>query len=293
MDNLNHINPEDISPKHIDIKKVMADKKVKLPNWMVRWVERLLHLDEINSTIYRHREKFGLDFVHAFLEGKEGADLNVLLDVVGGENIPAEGFPIIAGNHPLGGPDGLALMGAIGRYRQDIKFPVNDFLLYLPGPAPLFVPVDKVHRNAANVNALEDAFAGENTLLFFPAGLCSRKQKDGSIRDLEWKPTFIKKAVKYHRDIVPFFFAARNRKRFYNLAHLRERLGIKFNFEMALLPAEMFAQRGKKLRLVVGAPIPWSTFDGRHTPKEWAELVKQHCYQLAVNHKAQFQFSVQ
>lgn len=288
MDTLEHINPESITPKHIDIQKVLANKNVKLPKWMVGFVERLLHLDEVNSVIYRHRYKFGLDFVHAFLEGNEGSDLNVTLDVAGGENIPQEGFPIVAGNHPLGGPDGLALMGAIGRYRQDIKFPVNDFLLYLPGPAPLFVPVDKVHRNTANVNALEEAFAGENTLLFFPAGLCSRKQKGGDIRDLEWKPTFIKKAVKYHRDVVPFFFAARNRKRFYNLARLREKLGIKFNFEMALLPAEMFAQRGKHLRLVVGAPIPWQTFDSRHTPKEWAELVKQHCYRLAAEKNAVF-----
>lgn len=288
MDTLEHINPESISPKHIDIQKVLANKNVKLPNWMVGFVERLLHLDEVNSVIYRHRYKFGLDFVHAFLEGNEGSDLNVSLDVVGGDNIPQQGFPIIAGNHPLGGPDGLALMGAIGRYRHDIKFPVNDFLLYLPGPAPLFVPVDKVHRNTANVNALEQAFAGENTLLFFPAGLCSRKQKDGSIRDLDWKPTFVKKALKYHRDVVPFFFDARNRSRFYNLARLREKLGIKFNFEMALLPAEMFAQRGKRLRLVVGEPIAWQTFDSRHTPKEWAELVKQHCYRLALNPQARF-----
>lgn len=288
MDNLEHIDPESITSKHIDIQKVLANKNVKLPKWMVGWVERILHLDEINSVIYRHRYKFGLDFVHAFLEGNEGSDLNVTLDVVGGENIPQEGFPIVAGNHPLGGPDGLALMGAIGRYREDIKFPVNDFLLYLPGPAPLFVPVDKVHHNAQNAAPLEEAFAGENTLLIFPAGLCSRKQKDGSIRDLEWKPTFVKRAVRHGRDVVPFFFDARNRNRFYNLARLRERLGIKFNFEMAQLPAEMFAQRGKRLRLVVGKPIPYSTFDGRHTPKEWAQLVREHCYRLAKDPEAEF-----
>jgi putative hemolysin len=179
-------------------------------------------------------------------------------------------------------------MAAVGRYRQDIKFPVNDFLLYLPGPAPLFVPIDKVNRNTANVNALENAFAGQNCLLYFPAGICSRKQKNGQIRDLEWKPTFIKKAVRYQRDIVPFFFDARNRKRFYNIARLRERLGFKFNFEMALLPAEMFAQRGKTMRLIVGHPIPYSTFDNRHSAKEWAQLVKDYCYTLRQDNNARF-----
>ena len=289
MEQLNHIDPETITPKHVDIQKVLAEKNVKLPNWMVRWVERLLHLDEVNYVIYNHRYQFGLDFVHAFLEGNEPHDLNIRVNVVNSEFLPKEGYPIIAGNHPLGGPDGLALMGAIGKYRQDIKFPVNDFLLYLPGPAPLFVPVDKVHRNTANVNALEEAFAGQNSLLYFPAGLCSRKRKGGEIHDLEWKPTFIKKAVKYQRDVVPFFFEARNRERFYNLARLRERIGIKFNFEMALLPAEMFAQRGKTLRLIVGKPIPHTTFDSRHTPKEWAQLVQDYCYSLQNNPQAEFQ----
>jgi putative hemolysin len=251
-------------------------------------MERLLHLDEVNSTIYRHRDKFGLDFVHAFLEGNDPGDLNAKIIVVNPDNIPKEGYPIIAGNHPLGGPDGLAVMAAVGRYRQDIKFPVNDFLLYLPGPAPLFVPIDKVNRNTANVNALENAFAGQNCLLYFPAGICSRKQKNGQIRDLEWKPTFIKKAVRYQRDIVPFFFDARNRKRFYNIARLRERLGFKFNFEMALLPAEMFAQRGKTMRLIIGHPIPYSTFDNRHSAKEWAQLVKDYCYTLRQDNNARF-----
>lgn len=288
MEENSHIDPEAITPKHIDIQKVLASKNVKLPKWLVRWVERLLHVDEINYVIYNHRYQFGLDFVHAFLEGNGPHDLNLKVEVVNPELLPTEGYPIIAGNHPLGGPDGLALMGAIGRYRQDIKFPVNDFLLFLPGPAPLFVPIDKVHRNTANVRSLEEAFASKNSLLYFPAGICSRKHKGGKIHDLEWKPTFIKKAVRHQRDIVPFFFEARNRKRFYNIARLRERLGIKFNFEMALLPAEMFAQRGKSVRLVIGKPIPFSTFDSRHSFKEWAQLLQDYCYSLSTNPHATF-----
>ncbi len=288
MEQINHIDPSTITQKHVDLQKVLSSKRVKLPSWAIRLMERLLHLDEVNSTIYRHRDKFGLDFVHAFLEGNDPGDLNAKIIVVNPDNIPKEGYPIIAGNHPLGGPDGLAVMAAVGRYRQDIKFPVNDFLLYLPGPAPLFVPIDKVNRNTANFNALENAFAGQNCLLYFPAGICSRKQKNGQIRDLEWKPTFIKKAVRYQRDIVPFFFDARNRKRFYNIARLRERLGFKFNFEMALLPAEMFAQRGKTMRLIVGHPIPYSTFDNRHSAKEWAQLVKDYCYTLRQDNNARF-----
>ena len=77
MEELQHIDPESITPKHIDIEDVLANKGVMLPKWMVRWVERLLHLDEINHVVYKYRYKFGLDFVHAFLEGKEEHDLDV------------------------------------------------------------------------------------------------------------------------------------------------------------------------------------------------------------------------
>lgn len=279
----------EITEHYIDLKQVLEKKGVHLPGFVLSWANKLLHVAELNQIIYRHRDKIGLDFVHAFLEGDNPPELNIHLDVVHPERIPLQGSPIIAGNHPLGGPDGLALMGAIGRYRQDIQFPVTDFLMYIPQLRPLFIPIDKVHHNSSHADALEQAFAAHNTMLYFPAGLCSRKQKDGSIHDLEWKTTFIKKSVKYQRDVVPFFFEARNRNRFYNIANLRKKLGIKFGFEMALLPAEMFAQHDKRLKLIIGKPIPYSTFDKSRTPKEWAQCVQDYIYRLAQNPDLNFE----
>ena len=280
-------DPSTIGEKHIDIAKILAAKKVRVPKCVVRSLERLLHVPDLNCGIYLNREYFGLDFVHKFLEGHDKQDLNITIRSIGEGNIPTDGNPMIVGNHPLGGPDGLALMGAVGRVRQDIKFPVNDFLLYLPGLRELFFPIDKVNRSRA-LASLEEAFASEGSLLYFPAGMCSRLQK-GEIRDLEWKATFIKKAVRYQRDVVPVYTEARNRMRFYRLANLRKALGIKFNFEMALLPAEMYAQRGKTFTLTFGKPIPWQTFDKRHTTAEWADMVKQHVYKLKDNPEATFE----
>lgn len=272
----------EIGPRYIDLKKILASKGVKAGPLTRALLGRLLHVKELNAGIYEHRDKFGLDFVDAFFYG----DLGITVNVIHGERIPQEGCPIIAGNHPLGGPDGLALMGAVGKYRKDILFPVNDFLMHLPGLRSLFVPIDKVNKNK-NIEALENAFAGENTLLYFPAGMCSRMQK-GEIRDLEWKPTFVKKAVLYKRDIVPFYFEARNRRRFYWLANLRKRLGMRFNFEMALLPGEMFAQKGKTFKLVIGKPIAWNRFDNSHTAKEWAAMLRDYVYRLKEDADAEF-----
>ena len=277
---------EVITERHVDVAKVLGAKGVSLPKPVLRWVERLLHVDEINETIYKDRHLFGLDFVYAFTEGRQPWELGMTIDVRGQENIPREGSPMIVGNHPLGGPDGLALMGAVGRVRQDLQFPVTDFLLYLPGLKELFVPIDKVNKNRS-VEALERAFAGPNTLMYYPSGAASRRQK-GVIKDLEWKPTFVKKAAKYGRDIVPVYTDARNRDIFYTVANLRKRLGIKFSYEMAMLPAEMFAQRGKRIGITFGRAIPWQTFDRRHTAAEWAALLREHVYKLKDNPETVF-----
>ena len=278
---------EQITEKHIDVRQILADKGVRLPGFLLGWMERLLHVKDLNEGIYKNRECFGLDFVHAFLEGKEPWNLGMTIQTRGLDNVPAEGHPMVVGNHPLGGPDGLALMAAVGRKRKDILFPVTDFLLYLPGLRELFVPINKVNRTKTLAN-LEAAFAGDNILLYYPSGAASRREK-GVIKDLEWYPTFIKKAVKYQRDIIPVYTEARNRNLFYTLANIRKNLGIKFSFEMIMLPAEMYAQRGKTVTITFGHPIPYTTFDNRHTPAEWAAMLRDFVYELKNNPDAHFE----
>lgn len=282
--NTKHI---EITQNFIDLDKVIAAKspslQKKMPRFLMRWLNKLLHVDEINYYLYTYRDKFGPDFTEAILTEA----LSVKIEVVNPQNIPQGVNPLLVGNHPLGGVDGMALINEIGKVRRDILFPVNDFLLYLPGLRSNFIPINIVGRNSSNLNALEEAFADNNALLYFPAGLCSRKQK-GEIKDLEWKKTFIKKAVQYHRDITPVYVDAKNTNRFYRIANWRKKLGIKFNIEMALLPDEMFRQRGKTIRLVFGKPISYTMFDSRYTDKQWAAMVREHVYRLDKNPDLEF-----
>ena len=71
-------------------------------------------------------------------------------------------------------------------------------------------------------------------MLIFPAGLCSRLQH-GKIKDLEWKKTFIAKAVQSQRDIIPIYFEGRNSTFFYRFAQIRKCIGLKFNIELIYL----------------------------------------------------------
>lgn len=287
---MNGTDTPEIPKRLIDIEGLFASKNPALlrviPRFVFSYLKRVIHQEEVNAYIYKHREKFGLPFVDAIL-GEFGVTV-VVRDLrsaafAGTPILPADGRIIVASNHPLGGIDGMALMQQLGRIRSDIVFPVNDLLMNVPGLRPLFIPINKHGRNTENARLIDETFASDRVILFFPAGLVSRKQRiDGKtvVRDLEWKNTFIKKSKKYRRDILPVYVDGRNSDWFYNLARWRKRLGIKANIEMLYLVDEMVKQQGKTIKLVVGDPIPWTTFDKSKNEAEWAEWVKGVVYRL-------------
>jgi putative hemolysin len=170
----------------------------------------------------------------------------------------------------------------ISRHFPRIKFPVNDILLNIKNLSGIFLPVNK-HGNQSREAAvsIEEAYASECQILYFPAGLCSRK-KGGVISDLKWHKSFISKAIEHKRDIIPCYFSGRNSDFFYNLASLRKLLGIKANLEMLYLPDEMFRQKDKEIDLIFGEKISWETFDRSRNHSDWADWVRDKCYDLAL-----------
>lgn len=269
----------EVKDKYIDIKNVIASKNPGLARWLpgfaIRFMKLLIHEDEINDAMDKIGDYEGLDFVDGALNY-----LDIKVKAIGLENIPKEGGIILASNHPLGGIDGMAFMQVVGRVRQDFQFLVNDMLLNIKNLQMLFVPVNKVGSNPREASKLiEETYSKDIAVLVFPAGLVSRKQPQG-IEDLEWKKSFIVRARKYRKDIVPVHIDGQNSKRFYNFAKFRQRIGIKGNIEMALLPDEMFSQKGKTLTIRIGKPIPYQTFDHTKTPAEWAAELRDLTYDL-------------
>ena len=264
----------------IDIKQVLRQKAPsaarKIPGFMVDYLIRTVHQDELNEILRRYHDKDGVAFMQELIGY---FDLN--LELVNEENIPAEGRYIFASNHPLGGLDGICLSAIIGgRFDGKIRYLVNDLLLYLSNLRSIFVPINKHGaQGKKNAELIEKAYASDNQIITFPAGLCSRKQ-NGKIQDTEWKKSFIQKAVEYRRGIVPVFFEGRNSNFFYCLANMRKALGIKMNYEMIYLPDEMFKSKHKTYSIHFGKPIPWQTFDSSRKPAEGAEWVKEIVYNL-------------
>ena len=273
----------------IEVEKVIEEKspalKKSLPGFVIRYIKKIAHQDDVNSFINTYYDKEGIDFIQEMLR-----DMNTTVNTTNLEvNVPEKESVIVTANHPLGGLDGLALMLAVGRVRRDIQFPVNDILTHIPNLQILFIPVNKHGSNADNIRLFNETFEKENIICYFPAGLVSRKQK-GEILDLEWKKTIISKARRYKRDIIPAYIDGANSPFFYNLAMYRKMFGVKANIEMFYLVNEFFKQRNKTLHITFGKRISYTAFDKRFRDKEWAELLKQHVYRLKDNPEASFKF---
>jgi putative hemolysin len=270
-----------ITEKTLDVRKVFREKAPGLSKWIPGFVyaliEKKIHQKDMNAFLFENKEKYRYEFIDAILE-----NLELTLQVKGIEHIPPKGRITIAANHPIGGPEGVGLMKVVSRVRQDFTFLVNDILLSIPNLRSFFTPVNKHGSNEENVRLFKQAFESDNAVLIFPAGLVSRKQ-DGKIEDLIWKSSYISRAIKYKREIVPCHIDGRISNAFYNLARFRSFFGIKANLEMFLLPSEMYKQRGKTITFTFGKPVPYTVFDERTNRHKWSAIFKNYVYELKDN----------
>ena len=261
------------------IREKMGTKARYVPSVAVRWLKHIIHQDEVNRFLWESRDKKGTEWLEECTRY-----LDMTLDIEGLENLPDKNdgrLYTFVSNHPLGGVDGVALGAIIGRhYDGRFRYLVNDLLMNLPGLAPLCIPINKTGKQSRSFPEIVEAgFSGDNHILMFPAGICSRKI-DGQIHDLPWKKTFITKSVETKRDIVPIHFGGRNSDFFYGLANVCKALHIKFNIAMLFLVDEMYKNVHKSFRVAIGKPIPWQTFDKSKTAMEWAKYVQDMVYRL-------------
>lgn len=265
--------------KPIVARDIFMEKNPRLakamPGFLYRFIERIMHIREINEIINQYGDQEGIRFVNGMIKY-----FNVNQKVVGFENLPDSGRYIFASNHPLGGFDSMLIMSLVNRKYGEFRFLVNDVLMSITPLRPLFVPLNKhgaLNRNV--IKRIDEEYAGTNQILIFPSGLASRKI-NGKIQDVKWKKHFIAKAIEYQRDVIPVHVSGRNSNSFYRLANIRAKLGIKWNLEMFLLSDETFRHRDQTFTVTFGKPIPWQSFDNSKSQEQWAEKVRLMIYEL-------------
>lgn len=263
----------------IDIAHIIEQKSgKKLPSWITRLLQRLIHEPEINDILRRHADKQGVDFLRALL-----TDFDVRVIWRNPEALPETGRYIFACNHPLGAFDGIGLSYLLAEKYGDVRYLVNDMLYNLEPLQSVFLPVNTYGKQQKeSVSMLQEAFRSELPIGTFPAGWCSRRL-EGKIQDREWHKSFITLATTYERDIIPLHFVGRNSKHFYCIDRVRKALGIKFDVATALLPDEMFRAKGKAFEVIVGAPISWQALASWPEKSAYhkAQRIRSMSYSLA------------
>ncbi len=266
--------------KLIDIDSVIRKQKnkfiSKLPQFIINIIKRIIKQDGLNQFIINHNDKKGIDFVNACMD-----DLNININVINEENIPDKGKFIFVSNHPLGGVDVGVVIATISKKHKNLKAVANKILSNVEHFKDLIIEVGVFSKtDIQSIKKMNDIYASEELQIYIlPSGLVSRKTK-GVVKDLDWKHSFIRNAIKYQRDIIPIFVDDKNSRKFYFIANLRKLLKIKMSIETIFIPAEIFKKRNKTINLIVGKPISYKTFDKSKSSRNWALTVQNIVYEL-------------
>lgn len=276
----------------IDLDEVLRQRLPRLsrfiPRFAVEWMKRTICQDELNRILDENAGLEGADFARGALKS-----LCITVEPQFEERLPSpENRRVLyVSNHPLGGLDGMALIDYVQRrHGGNVYFVVNDLLSAVKPLEKVFLPVNKFGKQSREaVKAVDEAFAGNDPVIMFPAGLVSRLRrvpymgkKRKLVSDLPWNKMFVNKAHHYKRDIIPIFFSGKNSEKFYRMANLRRRLGIKFNFEMIYLPGEMVRMADSSLTISFGVPLSWEMLTPGRDAAGCAASVRASVYHINV-----------
>lgn len=265
--------------KFIDVENLIASKNEKalkwIPGFMIRYLKRILHQNQINEFIATNKDKKNAEWCQAAMEY-----MNITLTVKNLEKIPKKGKIVLVMNHPMGGMDAIILVSALKGYREDLKFIVNDLLMNLESMQEMFVGVNKHGKNELSLREkIVELFKSDNAVCIFPAGMVSRKQ-NGEVKDLVWKKTFVTYAKEFDRTIIPIYIDGKLSNFFYRLSRFRKMIGIKANIEMLYLSNELFKQKNEHMQFIVGDPIDKEFLQNNPDDKELAQQIKEKVYEL-------------
>ena len=263
----------------INIEQIILDGRSeslkKLPRFVFKIFAWIIRQDEMNRILAKYPDVTGHDFLVKII-----SELNLNVEIEGAENLPENGKCFFVANHPFGVIDGLILTYIVSRKYGSLKAIANDSFMFLPQLQPLIAPVDVFNRSSKEIAlVLENLYQSDVPITHFPSGEVSRVYS-GKIQDNVWQKSFITKAIHSKRDIVPFHFYGRNSRLFYTVFLIRKLLRIKVDVELILLPRELFRKRNKTIRVRIGEPVSYHTFDRSVSHRDWAGEIRSRLYKI-------------
>ena len=118
-------------PLQFDIRAILKSNapKAKIPDFLIRYLERIVHVEQMNAFLRKHSTERDYDFIRPVLD----EELCCTASIDGTENIPTDGKPVIfVSNHPLGGLDGMIIAQMIHESRsekRELKILAGDIII--------------------------------------------------------------------------------------------------------------------------------------------------------------------
>ena len=263
--------------KVFSVEKIIAEKKIgfypNLPHPFKSLIKSVLHEKQVNKLLNDFQDEKDLDFINQILNY-----FNISINTH--FKIPLEKLKrcIVVCNHPTGILDGLILLKTLNQAHPS-QIVTNDILDFVPNIKNLILPVDWLGAiNKYQTRNLLNAFQSDKHIIIFPAGEVS-KLRNFAIQDMEWNPSFIKKAVQFKRDIIPVRISGRNSILFYTVSTLRRLFKMDFNIEMFLLIREVFNKRNNSIKVKFGSPISYKSLNQNNMKSE-ANRIKNITYSI-------------
>ncbi|MCK6456395.1 MAG: lysophospholipid acyltransferase family protein [Phycisphaerae bacterium] len=219
--------------------------------------ERALSFPTLNA-IYAQTQTFPVD--EPFCERSLRA-LGVAVEFSDEDlrRIPISGPLIVVANHPFGGLDGLILAALLQRVRPDARLLANYLLRAIPEMRDLCFFVDPfggpnaTTRNLSAMRAAVRWVRAGGALGVFPAGEVSHLTwRRGCITDPPWAESLGRLIRVTNAAVLPMHFDGFNSRLFQVVGLLHPRL------RTAMLPRELLAKRGRRVRAQIGSVIPYA-----------------------------------
>src|SRR6266404_2792926 len=207
------------------------------------------------------------------------------------ERIPTKGPLVAVANHPFGVLDGAALGVLLSRVRPDVRVMTNSLLEGIPELREHCFFVDPFQTAASaerNLKALKQAIEWlrqGGALAVFPAGEVSQfNVGQGQVADPAWSTLAARLIRKTGASALPVYFCGHNSVTFQLLGLIHPRL------RTLVLMQEFLQQRGKKLEVRVGTPIPAELIAGIENDREATEYLRLRTYLLSYRGKKEISF---